>query len=94
MSSQQKVTQQTDSLFHSVKSFNLDGNRNTAFKWTEIPLKKIKDVLTSSNYSTINRDVYRDEEHFIHANAIMVDLDHNATIGMQCLLRLTFCSIG
>lgn len=80
MSNQQKDAQQLETLSLSVKAFTLDGNKNTVFERIEIPLKNVKDVLTSSNYSTIHWDGKRLGDHFIHANAIMVDLDHNATI--------------
>ncbi|MCB2204507.1 hypothetical protein KQI65_07140 [bacterium] len=77
---QQKETNTLKSLSLSVKPFTLDGADNTIFEWTEIPLKDVKDVLTSKNYSTIHWNGKRLGDNFIHADAIMVDLDHNATI--------------
>jgi hypothetical protein len=80
MLNEHKEAQEHKSLSLSVKPFTLDGSDNTVFEWTEIPLKDVKDVLTSSNYSTIHWDGKRLGDNFIHANAIMVDLDHDSTI--------------
>ncbi len=64
----------------STKKFTLDGADNKWFTRREIPLTDLKNVLTTSNYSTIEWDGNRLGDNFKTADAIMIDLDHDATI--------------